>query len=191
MKKTCLALMLALPLSVFADWKLDNDHSRLSFVTIKKGTAGEVGRFKRMEGEVSSQGQVGISIDLTSVDTAVEIRDERMQSMLFETGMYPKATLSAQLDGAKLKAMKAGDMKIETVKAELDLHGIKKSLDFEVAISKLANDKLLVISNKPVVIAAADFGLDAGVEKLRAVAELPSISQAVPVSFILSFSGGM
>ena len=191
MKKTCLALMLALPFSAFADWKLDNDHSRLSYVTIKKGTAGEVNHFKRLEGEVSSQGKVGITIDLTSVDTAVEIRDERMQSMLFETGMYPKATLSAQLDGINLKAMKAGDMKVETVKAELDLHGIKKTIDFEVAISKFANDKLLVVSNRPVVIAAADFGLDGGVEKLRAVAELPSISQAVPVSFILSFSSKM
>jgi len=46
----------------------------------------------------------------------------------------------------------------------------------------------LVVSERPVVISATQFGLAEGVESLRKIAGLPSISVAVPVSFVLSFN---
>ncbi|WP_308873603.1 hypothetical protein [Thiothrix subterranea] len=39
----------------------------------------------------------------------------------------------------------------------------------------------------PIVLNAADFDLAAGVTALREIAELPSISNAVPVTFFLNF----
>ena len=47
---------------------------------------------------------------------------------------------------------------------------------------------LRVIAAEPVVISAADFGLEGGVDALRQVAGLNSIVTAVPVSFQLVFT---
>jgi hypothetical protein len=52
-------------------------------------------------------------------------------------------------------------------------------------VTKLANGSLLVNSVKPVIIKAVDFNLVKGIEKLRQLAGLPSISTTVPVSFVL------
>jgi hypothetical protein len=57
----------------------------------------------------------------------------------------------------------------------------------ELVVARLAAHKLLVSSRKPLVLQADDYDLLAGVEKLREVAGLSSISKAVPVSFVLVF----
>ncbi|MED5420009.1 MAG: YceI family protein, partial [Pseudomonadota bacterium] len=41
--------------------------------------------------------------------------------------------------------------------------------------------------NRPVIVNAWEFALGEGVEALRAIAGLDSISLAVPVSFVLAF----
>jgi hypothetical protein len=46
------------------------------------------------------------------------------------------------------------------------------------------------MSKKPVVVNAPEFKLAEGVEALREIAGLPSISLAVPVSFVLAFDQG-
>jgi hypothetical protein len=45
----------------------------------------------------------------------------------------------------------------------------------------------MVSSRKPVIVNAASVDLADGIEALREVANLPSISKAVPVSFVLTF----
>lgn len=46
----------------------------------------------------------------------------------------------------------------------------------------------MVSSFQPIIINANEFGLVAGVDKLRDIAGLSSISQAVPVSFVLTLT---
>jgi len=46
---------------------------------------------------------------------------------------------------------------------------------------------VLVVSRTPVVVNAASLRLVDGIEKLRELASLPSISKAVTVSFALTF----
>ena len=67
------------------------------------------------------------------------------------------------------------------------VHGTTSSVTFDVSGSRLGDDRILVASRKPVIVNASQVGLLAGVEKLREVAGLPSISPAVPVSFVLAF----
>ena len=69
--------------------------------------------------------------------------------------------------------------------AELDLHGYKKEITLLVDVIKLSDSSLVVNSTKPVFIKANDFSLVKGIEKLRSLAGLPSISTTVPVSFSL------
>ena len=180
-----LALVLIAPAR--AEWALDNDASRINFISTKANSAAEIHTFGIVDGSVDDEGNVTISIDLDSVDTAIEIRDERMREMLFETGEYPSATLAAQVDTAAIEALDVGEATVITAEGQLQLHGTSTSVTVEVSVARLAEDRILVASRKPVIVNAGQVGLLGGVEKLREVAGLPSISPAVPVTFVLAF----
>ena len=170
-----------------ADWMLDNDSSRISFVSTKAGTAAEVHRFGTLDGRVDDDGNVTISIDLDSVDTAIPIRDERMREMLFETERYPTATLAATVDMAAVEALGPGESTTLTTEAQLMLHDTTVSLTVEIAVARLGQSRIMVASQKPMIVNASQVGLLEGVERLREVAGLPTISPAVPVTFVLAF----
>jgi len=170
-----------------ADWTLDPRASEVTFVSTKAVDIAEVHRFRVIAGEVGDNGKAVVSINLASVDTGVEIRDERMQTMLFETDKYPEATVRTRIDKAVLKNMMPGATKRQSLELEVDLHGTKLTLPAEVAISMLSETALSVVSTKPVVVDAAAFGLGEGIEALRQAANLPSIGNGVPVSFVLLF----
>jgi hypothetical protein len=56
-----------------------------------------------------------------------------------------------------------------------------------VSVQRLSNSRVMVQSMAPVLTRAVDFNLTAGVEALRSVVNLTSISAAVPVDFALVF----
>ncbi|PKG58829.1 YceI family protein [Shewanella sp. GutDb-MelDb] len=181
--------LLLIPLSFVtsaASWKVTNDESNVNFISIKKGDIAEVHHFKTIAGTLNDNGEFELTISLASVDTQVEIRDERMGSLLFDVDKYPKLTLSAKVDKKLLNSIAVGESKIATIDGQVDLHGKKVSLPFTVSIARLSNANLLVASVMPVIVNSDSFGLTQGIEKLREIAGLSAISKAVPVSFILN-----
>ena len=171
-----------------AEWLLDAKTSQLNFISIKKGNIAEVHQFKSLQGQYDTKGMLQVEIDLSSVDTLNPVRDQRMIEHLFMVDTYPKATLSAMIDTEIVDAIAEGASKEIAVDAILELHGHSKPLTINVIITRLVGAKLSVVSAKPVVVNASDFSLLAGIDKLMALAKLPSISQAVPVTFYLSFN---
>lgn len=190
MKHTSIvALFATLALSpASADWVLDNDASRISYVTTKANVAAEVNHFRQLSGEIGADGSATLTIDLNSVDTAVEIRDGRMREILFETEQFPTATIIAKIDPALLDTGAPGSLSVVVAEAIVNLRGMDVSVTFEATVARLDDDNLLVTATKPVIVNAAQFGLLGGIEKLREIAGLPSISPAVPVSFVLKWS---
>ncbi|PKG72535.1 YceI family protein [Shewanella sp. Choline-02u-19] len=181
--------LLLIPLSFVtsaASWKVTNDESNVNFISIKKGDIAEVHHFKTIAGTLNDNGEFELTISLASVDTQVEIRDERMGSLLFDVDKYPKLTLSAKVDKKLLNSIAVGESKIATIDGQVDLHGKKVSLPFTVSIARLSDANLLVASVMPVIVNSDSFGLTQGIEKLREIAGLSAISKAVPVSFILN-----
>ncbi|MGB0894329.1 MAG: YceI family protein [Parashewanella sp.] len=168
------------------EWQVAPKQSKLSFISVKKSTIGEVHSFDQLRGILSSDGHFELTIPLSSVDTNIDIRDERMQSMLFEVTRYPKVILSANIDKNLVNGMKQGDSRIIQVASQLALHGRVQTVNLEVLIAKLSYSKILVTSYKPVIINATDFNLTKGLDSLKAIAKLSSISSAVPVSFVLT-----
>ena len=194
MNKTKLALTRVLValgvlgnIPAFAEWSLDNSASSLSFVTIKAANVAEVHSFKELSGSVSADGRANITIQLASVDTLIPIRDERMRAALFETGIFPTASLAATLDVAAVEALAPGGSMKTTVDFVLNLHGRDLALRADLLSVRLSESRILVMSLQPVIVNATSVDLVDGIEKLRELASLPSISQAVPVSFVLSF----
>jgi polyisoprenoid-binding protein YceI len=171
-----------------AEWVLDNDTSRLSFVSTKAGSVAEVHRFTSLRGGIDHRGNVAVAIFLQSVDTLIPIRDERMRELLFETATFPAANLTAVIDPAVVAALTPGAVKQLTVNAELRIHGQVVPVVIDLVAANVGGDRLLVTSREPVIVNAAQLGLADGIERLRAVAQLPSISPAVPVTFVLQFS---
>ncbi len=171
-----------------AAWQLDNERSTLSFVTIKKTHIAEVNTFTSLSGLVSEAGEFAINIDLASVVTNIPIRDERMREYLFETDRFGQATLSGRIDMDVLAELDETNPLPTAVEAELSLHGEGVPLTLRVSVVEIDENTLVVNSRLPVVVHADDFRLHSGVEKLRELAGLPSISHAVPVTFSLTFT---
>ena len=170
-----------------AEWQLDPAHSQLSFISTKKINVAETHYFRKLEGNVDSAGQLTLAIDLASVDTNISVRDERMKEFLFEVDIFTTATIRATIDTSEIDAIAEGASARLTVDAVLDLHGEKKLLKMDVVVTRLVGAKLSVVSVAPTILNLSDFSLVSGVEKLRELAKLPSISHAVPVSFYLVF----
>ncbi len=180
-----LALLLAPPLQ--ASWSLVNEASLITFVSIKKNSVAEVGHFKQVAGTIGDDGKVEMKIDLASVDTGIEVRDQRMRELLFDTGRFPAALINATVDAAILSGMQPGEDTAARFRLELNLHGQKKVLETVAHITALTGKRILVHGISPVIVSAGDFGLAGGIEKLREIAGLPAIATAVPVCFNLVF----
>ena len=170
--------------SAHAGWDVTAS-SRVGFVSIKNNSIGENNVFEHVTGSISDAGHVALSIDLTSVETGVGIRNERLQRMLFEVEKFPTATVQATLSASQLEALNAGGSVSETVKVTVSLHGM--SVDKSAALSVgVSEDGLRVTSTQPIVVTAQDFGLESGVAALQAIAGLNAISRSIPITVDLS-----
>lgn len=184
---TFIALSQLLPVSALAEnLALKADRSEVYFTTIKKGSVAETHQIKILSGGIKD-GKVDIALDLSSVDTHIQIRDTRVKKFLFETELFPTATYSSQIDIDKFTSLEVGESIEQTIDGSLNLHGFSKEIKAEANISKMKDGSLQVFTTKPIIINASDFNLVKGVDKLREIAGLPSISYAVPVNFTVVF----
>ena len=172
--------------SAQAQWSLDNSASTLSFVTVKADHVGEVHTFDQLSGSIDDRGNVEIMVELASVNTLIDIRNERMQNMLFETNLFPRAMITGDVDLASFVEMSPGASITAQVEFELDIHGVSNSYNTELIVTRLANG-VFASTSKPIIVTAASHGLVDGVEALRKIAGLPSISRSVPVTFNVVF----
>jgi polyisoprenoid-binding protein YceI len=193
MKTVVTALLAAtLTLPVAADWSLDPERSRLSFISIKAKDVAEIHTFTDISGSIDAEGNVRLSLMLDSVETLIPIRNERMREFLFDTTNYKEAVLTAKVDPGVVASMQPGQVETLTAEGNLALHGADQPMIMEFQVAKLGEGTVMAASAKPLVVDANKFGLSDGVEKLREIAGLDSISHAVPVSFVVTFvdSGG-
>lgn len=164
-----------------AGWTLDGEQSRLNFASTKTETTSEIHSFKNLNGSISDKGTATLEIDLTSVDTGIEIRDQRMNKYFFETEKFANATATIELGE---EGIKPG---VHDVVAKLSLHGMEQDVPAKVMVTE-KDDTLTIVTVAPVMIHSTDFGLDGGIAMLAKLAQLSSINKAVPTAFLLTFS---
>ena len=163
-----------------ADWMVQ-DTSQIGFVSIKNNSIGENNAFQRVSGSISEAGMVAVAIDLTSVETGVGIRNERLQTMLFDVASFPSATVKATLSPAQVMALRDGGTVTESVALDVSLYGTTVSKTAELLVSVL-DDDVRVTSTQPIMITAQDFGLESGVAALQKIAGLSAISRSIPIT---------
>jgi polyisoprenoid-binding protein YceI len=187
----CLSLVAACSAPVASgDWQLDTERSTLSFVSIKSGEIAEAHSFSGLSGSVTTDGRAELVIDLDTVETGIDIRNERMREHLFQTDRFATARVTTTLDLAALADLGVGERRSLTLPAVLDLHGMRLDLEADVTVTDIDGRQVLVESRAPVMVHVEDFGLAGGLATLQELAGLPSITPVSPVSFSLLFTRG-
>lgn len=171
-----------------ADWALDPEKSKLSYASIKKGSIGESNHFQKLDGRITAAGDITLLIDLSSVETWVDIRNSRMKEFFFKTIDFPVATLRGQIDMTKFNDLKIGGQQAFDLSFEFDLHGQSQTIEAELVILRLTENTVVVLPSEFIFLDAEKFNLLAGLKKLQQLAKLPSISSVVPINFHLTFT---
>lgn len=169
-------------------WALVPDQSRLSFVSVKAGEVAEVHHFTQLAGSVTPEGAATVEIPLDSLETGITIRNERMRQLLFETGTFPKASITASIDLASLADLPVGQQRRMPLAGQLALHGVTAPIETQVTVTRAAEDRVVVASLDPLVVDAGSFGMAGGIAELAKIANLPGITPAAPVTFQLMFA---
>ena len=188
-KRIFAALFLAVLVSAgpaWAEWQVA-EASRVQFVSIKNNAIGEISRFERISGTVDDQGAVELRVALDSVETNIGIRNERMKEMLFEVGLYPEAVITAQLDKDAMAALVSNRLAMMPVLLQIDLHGQVVSKEAKLTVAA-TDTGFSATSSEPILLNAAEFGLEDGVAALQSVAGLDAISRVIPVTVSFNFA---
>jgi polyisoprenoid-binding protein YceI len=132
MKKVSMALVLilgvlgAVSFAQAAVYKIDPDHSSITFKVKHLTISTVMGKFSKFSGTFNfdeknpSQSKVEVTIDPASVDTGVKGRDDHLRSdAFFEVETYPTAVFKS----TKVSDIKDGDF---TIEGTLTLHGVTK-----------------------------------------------------------------
>lgn len=168
-----------------ASWTSIGDQSSIAFGSIKKDVAGEVHHFENVAATVSEDGKVEIKIDLTSLETNIDIRNERMAEHVFKGGA--EATITGEIDMDEVKAIAPGDTGLVDIEASLSLAGIEVDIEAEMLVAPLSESRVLVTTSDFIFVSTADLGVDEGVDTLMKLAKLPGITRTTPVSIRMVF----
>ena len=169
----------------FTDWALVSDSSEFTIGTTKNETVTEVHKLQKLEGFVRNNGNARVSVNLLSIDTGIEIRDERMQAMLFTTAT--QAVYSATVEMEEFRKLEAGDSKDFQLQGSLEMNDRSTVIPVATKITRLDSGNYLIKTVSANKIDVRKFGFSSGIEQLRAVANLKNISPIVTFEFKLEF----
>jgi len=130
-----LSAALAFTASAFAQaktWKVDPNHTAAQFSVRHLGISTVRGAFTKVSGTATydpadpSKASVEVTIDASSVDTRVEMRDNDLRSPnFFDVAKYPTLTFKSK----RVEAAGAGKLKIT---GDLTIHGVTKEVVLDV-----------------------------------------------------------
>ncbi|CAI8951985.1 MULTISPECIES: YceI family protein [Pseudomonas] len=181
-------LLAGAALSARADWYLDGESSRLSFVSTKNANVSEVQRFLVLHGKVDPEGLAQVEVELESINSGIPLRDERMRKELFQIDRFPDAMITTKIDLRPINDLAPGAQLELRLPLMVDLHGKQHEYQAELLATRLDDRRFQVVTLEPLVINAEDFDLAPGLETLRKLAGLSAISLSVPVGAVLIFT---
>ncbi|BAN50389.1 YceI family protein [Metapseudomonas resinovorans] len=183
-----IALLGVLALPVHASWYLDNESSRISFISTKAGSISEVHRFLTLHGKIGKDGKANLRVELESVSTGVPLRDQRLRDQFFEIAKYPEAEITAQLDLRPITDLAPGAQLELGLPLTLKIRDKQQQYRAELLATRLDDHRFQVVTLAPLVVQVEDFGLTTALDGLRKLAGVPGISLSVPVGAVLIFT---
>jgi polyisoprenoid-binding protein YceI len=126
----CFALLASAVTAYASDYKIDETHSFVQFRTKHLGYSWLYGRFNISGGEFSydpakpEASRIKVDIDVASLDSNHELRDEHLHNKYLLTDKQPRASFSS--------TAYQGDANSGNVTGELQLNGVKKTVTIPV-----------------------------------------------------------
>ena len=167
-----------------ADWTLDAANSTLAFGSVKNDYIGESHSFTGLSGSASGD-TATVEISLASVQTNIDIRNERMIEHVFQSAAT--ASISAEFDMAAMEAMAVGDMATMESFGTLTLLGEEIPLDVNLHVVRLSEDRVMVTSDGLIMLSTDDAGIDGAIDTLQELAGLDGITRVTPVTMRFVF----
>jgi polyisoprenoid-binding protein YceI len=164
---SALAVALLLTLSAAAQdaWQLDPPHSSAQFSVRHLGVSTVRGAFTKVSGSVvydaanPNKSSIQATIDASSVDTRVEMRDNDLRSPRFlDAQKYPSITFASK----KVEAAGPGKLKVT---GDLTIHGVTKEVVLDVdgpspsIKDPMGKDRLRMGASATTKINRNDFGV--------------------------------
>ena len=137
MSRVALGIVVAVTMAVSAaaqagSWRIDPNHSAAQFSVRHLGVSTVRGAFMKVSGSASydpadpSKNSVDVTIDASSVDTRVQMRDNDLRSPNFlDVQKYPTITFKSK------QSKSAGAGKLEIL-GDLTIHGVTKEVTLDV-----------------------------------------------------------
>ena len=115
-----------------SDWQIDPAHTTVAFTVRHLGISNVHGRFTKISGTATindsdiTKSNVNATIDVASLDTGVEMRDNDLRSPnYFDAQQFPTITFKSK------GVSKSGDNKLKVV-GDLTIHGVTKEVTLDV-----------------------------------------------------------
>lgn len=169
------------------DWTLDGEASSLSFVSVKNENVLEASHFGTLTGSVSENGNAHVAAQTETVETFVDIRNERLVERFFQSDQHPQLSVDAQIDLDAFDDLETGESMRTELQLTVTLVSTPRTLYADVIVTRAGRDTVIVATAEPVMVDARDFGLGPAVELLEAVAGLDSVSPVAAVSAYLVY----
>ena len=186
MKRLFLSFLMTMgSVFAFAGWEVDPTGSHIGFASVKNDLIAENHTFTEVTGRVSVAGEANIKVTLASVETLIPLRNERMQTMLFNIAKFPQATITSEVPVNELSLMATGESSVLDIELLIDLHGKELKKSVPVKVTSVGDNGFDVSSLGPIIVHASQFALSDSVDALRKIAGLQSIDLMVPVTFDL------
>ena len=186
MKRLFLSFLMTMgSVFAFAGWEVDPTGSHIGFASVKNDLIAENHTFTELTGRVSVAGDANIKVNLASVETLIPLRNERMQTMLFNIAKFPQATITSEVPVNELSLMATGESSVLDIELLIDLHGKELKKSVPVKVTSIGDNGFDVSSLGPIIVHASQFALSDSVDALRKIAGLQSIDLMVPVTFDL------
>ena len=166
--------------SKIKSWELNSGSSSIAIVTTKNSSISETSEFTSFSGNIDEKGNLHITIDLSSLETNIPIRNQRIQKHLFQTDLFPTADIHTSLKPSDL------EIGVHSISFDVDLHGVSGIVEGQFMVFEQQGNKIITLY-KPLIIHANMFGLENGITTLKNLANLQTIDLTVPLNIVLTF----
>ncbi|WP_075496789.1 YceI family protein [Moritella viscosa] len=185
MKNKIFLSLVLLSFQSFAAEKFNvvSDLSSVSFATIKKQFVVEPATINGLTGSLDERGRFEVKVPVVNVETGISIRNDRLNSLFFNSAINPTIAISGQFELATFKQ----DIGKAMVPAAVSFYGKTKTFNFPVIITKTKN-AITVNSYAPVIVRASDFNIPTeNLTKLSATVVGLALSDIIPLNINLVF----
>lgn len=166
-------------------FELDPAISVVSFATIKKQYVVEPATMTSLSGQVKANGLTHLYLPINQLDTGVALRNQRLRTIIFDSGQYPNIILTAQVPPELLTT----ESVISQISLPISVTLRDQTTTFDVPLNIINTGDLIVIASvEPFIVDVHKLNVTkTQMIRLADTVGAIAIASQIPVSFSLLF----